>query len=85
MKTEIKLRVMSLGLAFGVFWGVMMCIMTLISVYTGYAKLFLEAFTQIYPGFTVSLGGSALVLVYGFIDGFVFGAGIGWLYNRFSR
>jgi len=84
MKTETKLKPLALGLAFGVFWGVMMCAMTLISVYTGYAGLFLEAFTQIYPGFTVSLGGSALVLVYGFMDGFVFGAGVAWLYNRFS-
>jgi hypothetical protein len=81
----MKLRPLALGLAIGVFWGVMMFLMTWVSYYTGYAELFLKAFTQIYPGYTVTPAGSALVLVYGFIDGFVFGAGIGWLYNRFSK
>jgi hypothetical protein len=63
----------------------MMFLTTWISIYTGYASRFLEIFTGIYPGYSVTPLGSLLVLPYGFIDGFVFGAAIGWLYNRFSK
>ena len=81
----MKLKPLALGLAIGAFWGAMMFLTTWVSIYTGYAKQFLEIFTGIYPGYSVTPLGSLLVLPYGFIDGFVFGAGIGWLYNRFSK
>jgi hypothetical protein len=81
----MKLRPLALGLAIGIFWGVMMFLTTWLCIYTGYGRLFLEAFMGLYPGYSITPAGSLLVLVYGFIDGFVFGAGIGWLYNRFAK
>jgi uncharacterized protein involved in cysteine biosynthesis len=81
----MKLKPLALGLAIGAFWAAMMFLTTWVSIYTGYAKQFLEIFTEIYPGYSVTPLGSLLVLPYGFVDGFVFGAGVGWLYNRFSK
>jgi hypothetical protein len=80
----MKLRPLALGLAIGVFWGAMMFLTTWLSIFTGYASGFLEIFTGIYPGYSVSPVGSLIVLPYGFVDGFVFGAVVGWLYNKFS-
>jgi uncharacterized protein involved in cysteine biosynthesis len=81
----MRLKPLALGLAVGIFWGLMMFASTWVSYYTGYAELFLEAFTQIYPGYTVSPLGSVVVLAYGFADGFVLGAVVAWLYNRFAK
>ncbi len=81
----MKLRPVALGCSIGVLWCVMMFLTTWLSYFTGYAKLFLEMFMGIYPGYTITPLGSLLALIYGFIDGFVFGAVTGWLYNRFSK
>lgn len=71
------------GLAGGVFWGISLFILTIISYYTGYANHWLSNFMGIYPGYSISLLGSLLGLVYGFIDGFLAFFVIAWLYNKF--
>jgi hypothetical protein len=79
----MKLKPMALGIAIGILWGVSILLTTLLSHYTGYGKLFLEALPQsIYPGYSITLGGGIIGLLYGFIDGFVGGAIIGWIYNK---
>jgi hypothetical protein len=37
---------------------------------------------SIYPGYSISPGGSFLGLIYGFLDGFIAGAVIAWIYNK---
>jgi hypothetical protein len=82
----MKLKPFALGVALGVVWGGALCITTLVSVYTGYGRLFLETLPQsIYPGYCISLAGSFLCLIYGFLDGLVGGALIGWIYNRIAK
>lgn len=48
-----------------------MFVMTLMSLPTGYAAEFLRVMGSIYPGYHVSLVGSLVGLVYGFVDGHV--------------
>ncbi|MFQ6085174.1 MAG: bacteriophage holin [Candidatus Bathyarchaeia archaeon] len=74
-----------LGLAAGIFWGVSMLVMTLVSVYTGYATAFLNGMASIYPGYAISLTGSLIGLVYGLLDGFVDLYLVAWLYNFFGK
>ena len=71
----------NLGLAGGIMWGLIMLIMTLISVWTGYASGFLNAIAAIYPGYSITYLGSAVGLVYGFIDAFIGLYVLAWLYN----
>lgn len=78
------MRVWALGLAGGIMWGVSMLVTTLISVYTGYATLFLQVMASIYPGFDISVGGAFLGLAYGFVDAFVGLIILGWLYRLFA-
>ena len=79
-----KLNPVKLGLAGGLLWGVSFALLTLICIHTGYAKILLEPFVQLYPGYTISYLGALIGLVEGFFD-----AGIGffllaWLYNKFN-
>jgi hypothetical protein len=75
----------NLGLAGGIIWGLAMFIVTVISVYTGYAGDFLALIVSIYPGYSVSLSGSVVGLVYGFLDAFVGLYIFGWLYNLLEK
>jgi hypothetical protein len=82
----LKLKPLALGITSGILWGGCLFLMTLLSHYTGYARLFLEALPEsIYPGYSISAAGSIAGLVYGFVDGFLFGILFGWIYNRVSR
>ena len=74
----------ALGFAGGILWGVSLAFITIVSVYTGYASLFLHMISDLYPGFDVSLSGALIGLSYGFLDGFIGFYLIGWLYNRFA-
>jgi len=62
-----------------------MLVTTLISANTGYATEFLEVMASIYPGYSISLSGSIIGMLYGFIDGFAGLYVLAWLYNRLER
>ena len=82
----MKLRSVALGVALGSVWGASLFITTWLSYYTGYGKLFLEVLAKsIYPGYTISPMGSFIGLFFGFIDGFVSAALIGWIYNKIAK
>jgi len=82
----MKLRPVALGVALGSVWGVSLFITTWISYYTGYGRLFLEVLAQsIYPGYTITPLGSFLGLSYGFADGFVSAALMGYIYNKLVK
>ncbi|MDI6744845.1 MAG: bacteriophage holin [Thermodesulfovibrionales bacterium] len=82
----MKLRPAALGVALGSAWGISLFITTWISYYTGYGRLFLEVLAQsIYPGYSITPFGSLLGLLYGFADGFVSAALIGYIYNKLIK
>ena len=70
-----------LGFAGGILWGITVFIMTVISIYTGYATEFLNILSGVYIGYTITWWGSVLALIYGFIDGFIGFLLLAWLYN----
>jgi len=80
---DMKLKPLALGMAVGIVWGACIFLTTLLSYYTGYGKLFLEALPRsVYPGYTITPTGSFIGLIYGFVDGFVGGTIVGWIYNK---
>lgn len=76
-----RLNPLKLGIAAGIVWGVLLFIMTWISMYTGYGMFWLSQWMDLYPGYDLSVVGSLLALLYGFIDGFITLTVLGWLYN----
>lgn len=82
----MRLSPLALGVSIGLVWGGALFITTWLSFFTGYGRLFLDALAgSIYPGYAISPIGSVLGLLYGFLDGLVSGALIGWIYNRIAR
>jgi len=68
----MKLDAVKFALAAGIFWGGALFVFTVVAAFTGYGTEWLNSFiATIYPGFSVSYGGSLLGLIYGFIDGFI--------------
>lgn len=85
MGSIMKLKPIALGLSLGIVWGGALFITTLLSYFTDYGKLFLEVVSSIYPGYSISPLGSFFGLFYGFVDLFISGILIGWIYNRIVR
>lgn len=80
----MKINIKALALTGGIVWGLILFVITLISLKTTYADSFLIVIMSIYPMFRVSLLGSLIGLAYGFVYGFIFLWFIGWLYNKLS-
>lgn len=73
-----------LGISMAIVWGLAVFFCTLFSYFSGagYAMNGASILASIYPGYTVTPMGAIGGLLYGLIDGFVFGALIAWVYNK---
>ena len=69
----------------GIVWALCLFVTTLFSIYTGYAKSFLDVVGSIYPGYSISLLGSIVGLIYGFFDVFVGVYIFAWIYKLISK
>lgn len=81
----MKLDAISFGVASGIIWGALIFISTFIALYTGYTKDFLVVMTNVYPGYTITPLGSLVGLIYGFIDLFIGGFLLAWIYNKIAK
>ncbi len=79
----MKLRVRAFGLATGVVAGLFVLFVTLVSIWFGRGET-IDALVVPFPGFSRSIGGAIVGLIWGFVDGFIGGALLAWLYNRFA-
>jgi len=62
-----------------------MFITTIMSVVSGYATTFLNLMANIYPGYQISITGSFIGLIYGFLDIFIGIYLINWVYKKISK
>lgn len=83
--TKCKLSPMALGLSLGFVWGIAVLVMGLLAHFFMYGTAFVTAMGTVYVGYEESIAGSFIGALMGFIDAFIIGALIGWLYNTFSR
>jgi len=79
----MKLKPLALGLAGGIVWGASVFAATLWILITGSAGTTIALLAKFYMGYSVSIGGAFIGLVWGFADGFIAGLVIAWLYNAF--
>jgi hypothetical protein len=80
----MKLNVKALALACGLLWGGAVCFATLWLIGLGYEGTVMSQLGHFYLGYSFSLVGAFVGLVYGFVDGAIGGALLAWLYNRFA-
>ena len=70
-----------LGIAGGTLVGLALFLITLLSSFFGYSPTLVGIITEIYPGYSASLWGCFLGILYGFADGFFFFFFLAWIYN----
>lgn len=73
------------GLAAGILWGLCIFVFTLIAVFSGLWMDTMKLVVSLYPGYTVSIVGAFVGLVYGFVDAFVCFYIFAWLYNKLEK
>ncbi len=77
----MKLNFSAFALAFGIWWGGGIFLLTWWLIITGNTTGEVGALMQIYPGFSVTAVGSFIGLVWGFVCGVICGGILAWLYN----
>ena len=82
---SMKLKVLPLGLTFGVLGAFAMIIMTIAAMYFNYGMLFTDFVMSIYPFYEVSWFGVLIGGLGGFLDGLIGGVLVASLYNGFSK
>ena len=80
----MKINIKALALSFGIIWGLAIFLLTVWFLIMCYEGNLLAKLGSVYLGYSVSLPGAFIGLMYGFIDGLIGGALLGYLYNKFA-
>jgi putative effector of murein hydrolase LrgA (UPF0299 family) len=78
-------KVRHIALAGGITWAAAMFLSTLAYVFTGYGEACLKVMASIYPGFTLTLPGSIVGAVYGFLDIYIGVYIFYWVYKKVGK
>ncbi|PIR20221.1 MAG: hypothetical protein COV45_07745 [Deltaproteobacteria bacterium CG11_big_fil_rev_8_21_14_0_20_47_16] len=79
----MKLNVRALALALGMVWGIGVFSLGIMAMFNWGADA-VGALSSVYIGYSPTIVGSLIGLVWAFIDGSVCGLLIAWFYNKFS-
>jgi tryptophan-rich sensory protein len=77
----MKLNVKAFGKALGLVWGLILAVMAW-SACLGWQMGSVEVVKSSYVGMEASFIGGLIAFVWGFISGFLTGAGLAYFYNR---
>ncbi len=80
-----KINVKAMGLSFGVVWGFAIFLTAILAMLFNIGTNFITIFADFYFGYDATLLGSIVGAFWGFIDGFIGGILLAWLYNKFAR
>ena len=73
------------GLAFGILWGGSLVFMGLLAMVCSWAQPFVDFLSVMYVGYSVTVVGILIGAVWGFLDGFIGGVLLAWLYNKLLK
>ena len=79
-----KLSAKGMGFSLGLLWAVAMFATGMIASITNWGHSFIAVMSSLYVGFEPTLMGSLIGAVWAFVDWFIGGWIIAWLYNCFS-
>jgi hypothetical protein len=80
--TRCHLSVLGLGIALGVTWSLSAFFLGLAAWLLGWGTDIVNALSSFYIGYTPTLIGSFIGMLWGFADSFIGGVVIAWIYNR---
>ncbi len=81
----MELRKRSLGIALGLVWGLAIMLGTWWMLLKGASGEIVSKLYMFYPGYSYSWGGAVIGLLWGFVDGFICGFLIAWIYNLTNK
>ena len=79
----IKFNVWAFGVALGIVWGLSMLIAGWTSIF-GWGAMFVNTMSSVYLGYIPSFGGGIVGAIWGFVDGFIGGVLLSFIYNRIA-
>jgi len=79
-----RLKSSAFGLAAGLLWALAVAGLTLLATYAGYGVELVELMGTIYWGVEPTWMGALIALPWAFVDGFIGGFLLAWIYNRFA-
>jgi len=81
----MKINTKALAFSTGIITGLAVFLLTGWFLIMGYRGTFLAKLGSVYLGYSVSWLGAIIGLVYGFFDGLIGGALLGYFYNKFAK
>ncbi|MGD8305469.1 MAG: bacteriophage holin [Ignavibacteria bacterium] len=81
----MELSKRALGLSIGLTWGLTIMLATWWLLVDGSGGMTISKLSNFYIGYSYSWGGAVIGFLWGFVDGFIGGVVIAWLYNFFSK
>ena len=81
----MKINVKAFALTTGIFWGIGLFLITWWIIIFDGASGATNIVSSVYRGYNISIGGSFIGLIWGFVDGLIGGAIFAWLYNLISN
>lgn len=81
--SKATLGIVSLGLAFGIVWSLGMFLLGLGAAFFAWGVPMVDVLSSVYIGYGPTIVGSLIGAAWGFADGFIGGAIMAWLYNKF--
>ncbi|MBW3019293.1 bacteriophage holin [Candidatus Woesearchaeota archaeon] len=78
-----KWSVRGLALSVGLVWAISVLILSLTSKFLNYGLAFTGPLQSVYVGYELSLIGIVVGVAWAFLDGFIGGAIVAWVYNLF--
>lgn len=79
----MKLSVKGMAFAMGIVWSLSILV-TAISAMYGWGGMFVEVMSSLYKGYTPSIKGALIGAAWAFGDGFIGGAALAFIYNKFA-
>lgn len=75
---------LALGIAIGVLWAIYVFFAGIAAMF-GWGNALVEALASLYIGYGASVVGAAIGALWAFVDGFIAGVVIAWVYNAVAR
>jgi hypothetical protein len=81
----MKINTKALALSMGILGGLAVFLLTVWFLVMGYSGNLLDKLGSVYLGYSVSWIGAVIGFAYGFFDGLIGGALLGYFYNKFAK
>jgi hypothetical protein len=85
MAEKNHLNIVSLGLALGIAWAVGAFFLGIMAWLFDWGTALVEIASSLYIGYKATFLGAIIGTVWAFVDGFIGGVIIAWLYNKFQK